>query len=864
MLRYGSTQQIAESNMTLLKHNVCTIWTSQHQPVSTADCSDNPSWNDSEYNVIPTTIARLILKNNSLYHIPTSTIRTPSALVYLDLSWNLIAKIDKEDFANLTRLRTLKLSNNRLCLGYDSFPATAFQHLTMLRTLFLHANRCQYSHRTYPDLTLAELPKLEYLSMSALRNVDFGVGFLQLRHLQTLSLIGYSVCHIESVSRSTFQNLRRCNLTHLHIKSCYLKYMSSFTFEPLTRLTHINLSCNRELGFSVATAVLRASNSCRFHTVIIDGIQSSFEPVILRERDFDAPSMRSLERLTFRADRIFAIDVRFLRYLPAIKYVAGSFNCPRLLLPPDTWVADWLELQHMTSLETVDASYWCEILDQYHRSVCRDDDMAIDDYFRTPRQYVRAASSKPKSLYNVTTRISESNWWQSIPTSLKHLYFHTWSSATAIDITALDVKGKEDLLLLNVSFVNIRRIIGPVRGLSHLQVLDLRHCQLEMIAADAFKYFTDLRFLFLQGNRIGTQTTIDLLKNSFAHLRALEELDLRHNALTRLHHATFSDLVSLRTLRLDWNSLAHVNFSTSGLASLELLNLAHNGIAYLTKEFLADLPGTNNVRVILSGNVLICTCASMPFLSWFHANREAVKELDELTCTHDSGVMYLHDVNLTQMLTTCSSTDSRYTIPARDTFHRYVISAVAVFLLVAALSLTALRHRWKVRWKWFLCKQRLRSWRHTADNSGTRPDHHIFDAFVSYCTEQDCDDHLWVGGVLVPMLEVKWGLQLCIVGRNNVCGSKVRTVVDALYACRRTIIVLSPKACRDVWCNYAFHMTLEKGDEQPILVCLKSLTPTQIPKAIRRIIMNNEQLDWPLGTSAQATFWKKIKQAMRE
>ena len=844
---------------------MCTISASDDQLTLTADCSGNLSWNETRH-LVPDTTTKLLLQNNSLYHIPTSTIRTPSALVYLDLSWNLIAKIDKEDFANLTRLRTLKLSNNRLCLGYDSFPATAFQHLTMLRTLFLHANRCQYSHRTYPDLTLAELPKLEYLSMSALRNVDFGVGFLQLRHLRTLSLIGYSVCHIDSVSRTTFQNLRNCNLTHLEIKSCNLTNISNRAFRPLKRLTHINLACNRRMGFNEAVTALSACIHCRFHTVILDALQDSLKPTALLSHMFKTASMRPIRRLTIRANFLFSFDVRSMHHLSAIKYLAWGYNCPRVLLPKLTWGSEWLKAQQTTTLETLEGSHWCDTMDHYYTTVCLNDDMLIEDYFRNPNvyQYRDVTAVRRAANRSILPDVHYSNWWRRLPVTLKYFYFDSWTSPIYLDIPRLELENNAHWLLLNISYVTIRHIIGPLIGLSNIQVVDIRHSGVESIAPNAFRYLEMLRFLFLQENRLGTSD--EGLEGSFAHLRSLEELDLRHNALTRLHHATFSDLVSLRTLRLDWNSLADVNFSTSGLTSLQLLNLAHNSIAYLNQQFLAELVVTlkkTNFHIDLSDNFLMCACKLIPLLSWYEANGRAVVNFETLTCNFGDVDVRIQNMTISRLADDCPPVGEDNDLSlGRHGFVSYSISVACTVLAILLLTLAAYLYRWKIHWRWYILRRHFRNWGQLANarvDGGP-----VFDAFVSFRTASDCDDDRWVANVLLPRVEREWGLHMCVIGRNDICDFKANTIIDAVRCSRRTIVVLSSDACGDAWCNYAFNMATEKEGDKPLLICLQDFAPALASKAIRKMMFHNEQLNWSDDSAVQAAFWKKLKIALKQ
>ena len=132
-------------------------------------------------------------------------------------------------------------------------------------------------------------------------------------------------------------------------------------------------------------------------------------------------------------------------------------------------------------------------------------------------------------------------------------------------VQAIWLDGNNLIKLLAFGFFNA--------GLTSLQKLSLRNCNIKLLPENLFYSLTNLEDLNLSGNLIS-----DLLPHQFSRLPALRRLDLSHNALSSISSSTLASLSpSLSFLSLTGNVLTSLPPSSFPLLSrLPQLQLADN------------------------------------------------------------------------------------------------------------------------------------------------------------------------------------------------------------------------------------------------------------------------------------------------
>ncbi|XP_076466621.1 uncharacterized protein LOC143297922 [Babylonia areolata] len=121
--------------------------------------------------------------------------------------------------------------------------------------------------------------------------------------------------------------------------------------------------------------------------------------------------------------------------------------------------------------------------------------------------------------------------------------------------------------------------------LSHLNTLNLSHCQLEKVGELAVDDFFELEVLDLSHNHLRR-----LSGRTFQGLMSLRVLDLRWNKLGMIEENTFGDMRNLEELRLDHNRLSFISeLAFHRQAVLESLGLFSNQFSSLPYGALATL-----------------------------------------------------------------------------------------------------------------------------------------------------------------------------------------------------------------------------------------------------------------------------------
>jgi hypothetical protein len=110
------------------------------------------------------------------------------------------------------------------------------------------------------------------------------------------------------------------------------------------------------------------------------------------------------------------------------------------------------------------------------------------------------------------------------------------------------------------------------RGLTELEKLTVRRCELRKIEFGAFSGLTELTFLSVSGNEIS-----EIIPGIFENLSRLERLDLTFNRIELLEVGAFSGLINLKHVELSINGLKYLHPDVfSALPNLIHLSLSYN------------------------------------------------------------------------------------------------------------------------------------------------------------------------------------------------------------------------------------------------------------------------------------------------
>lgn len=207
----------------------------------------------------PKNMRKLSLAYNAIDQILGDDFGELTSLVELDLSHNLISDLTEEPFSNMTKLEVLKLNNNRI-----KDLNGAVNNLQNLKHLYLKGNQIQnindqslkiiYDLETF-DISYNELESLTSVVFSRHWN-HFGLNSLckiKLSGNQITSIPNATSKEIlERYTRSLRMNNKTVDiLTELDLSKNVITHIEYNALRPLVRLSALDLSCNKLIGFVV-------------------------------------------------------------------------------------------------------------------------------------------------------------------------------------------------------------------------------------------------------------------------------------------------------------------------------------------------------------------------------------------------------------------------------------------------------------------------------------------------------------------------------------------------------------------------------------------------------------------------------------
>ncbi|KAK2175254.1 hypothetical protein NP493_742g01038 [Ridgeia piscesae] len=552
---------------------------------------------------LPRHTSRLKMRRNNIIQLDGRPFEIYTELTSLDLSRNGLEYVGANVFAGVWRLEELDLTYNHLCMNKSTFSVELFSNMKSLRRLTMTSNACS-QHVEYPDEALGKLTNLEFLSLTGIPTPRLGDGFGRLTKLKTLAFGGYT-CNMPILKNETFYSLRNVKLSHLALKTCRLMTLEAGALEPLSHLTTLNLACNKMVKFINVYNAIIAVKDMKLKTIVIDDVEP--DAMVLSQERFAHNAFTNVERLSIRANYIMEVDVRIMRPLKMLTHLNIGYNAIIAMRPALNSSEALFTTLFGLPLDVIDTSDVFTDLTVYRHRYCFREATSEDEdptdpteyFFRQPPplvdlNFTRVRPSARPSAGHMTEK--EEHKRLTIPPSIQVIYAdHVYAVDAARKTAKLNMSTDNDIVVLNISY-NPFSAIGPIRGLHRLQLADISHCAVETITKGAFSDIRMLKYLYLNGNKIGTNGTN--LKGAFDGLSSLEVLDLSGNAISQIHVSAFSSLTNLRVLSLQGNRLASVSFNISGLRHLTSLNLADNHITHIDQ----NITKRRDVHVIIHGN----------------------------------------------------------------------------------------------------------------------------------------------------------------------------------------------------------------------------------------------------------------------
>ena len=756
-----------------------------------------------------------------------------SHLSTLDLSGNPFNEIHKQDFVNLklSPLRTLRLSNCKL----KQLQEDVFEHLQGLSTISLSGNKLE----TLPKNIFKKLTYLSNLYVSH-NNLHIFVPLWITGRPKTLNF-GYN--HITSfntfdaqplsrVTDLTLENNRLVNLSSrlfiklglyslesLDLMRCSLRNISSDAFQNLTHLKALSLTDN-----PLSAAALQQA--------------------------FTGLPINSLQRLSL--DTLHLQDINDTTFI----HLAGN-NVTELVLDhsgiekiPHNVFNGFLGLKTLSlkfnNIVTIDGNPFLPLtkldkllLSNNHLIYCINPLHAGLSSTLTSLNLANNLIQKigPECIQG----LDQLRNLQIVNNKLGSSGLQT-NAFTGSNITTLGFSRNQLTVLANATFNNMSSLVD----------LSLHDNALDKVETGCFQGLSSLSALYLSNNRV-LGNHIDSLQIALSDVPKLCTLDLALCGIHRLPVALLYKLTKLTTLVLTNNAI--ISWEPEfflNQRSLTFLHLRRNKIVTINSTSVQNLPALR--EIYLDFNPFSCSCNIREFRNWILSGRFYVDlnvyDNKSYACALPPKVKGIPLLDVDLGFRVCG--------PINEIIGGSV-GGFALFV-VTITSVIIYRYRWYIRYGCFLVKGRLRQRRNQE-----RLVECTYDAFVSY----NHGDQRWVIEHLLPELEYKGNIRLCLHDRDWLAGPDVAdNIIDSIEDSHKTILVLSNHFAQSQWCelemSMAQHKLLTSQKDVLVLVIKDPIDDCYMTSRLRYLMTTQTYLAWEAGDPQKVRrFWKALRQAVK-
>ncbi|XP_057195317.1 toll-like receptor 18 [Triplophysa rosa] len=756
-------------------------------------------------------------KGLRLHGVPVTQL--PASLEQLDLSFNTIQVIRKQDFFNFSQLRVLKLNYNNISLIVDD----AFQRNLLLEDINLFNN----SLTQIPLKALQPLTNLKVLELSnnMYTQVFLGDAFSNFSQLKILSIGGPLVSNLGSLDIYILRN----------------HSLDKFAIKTGTGLK------SYEIGFFKTL-----STKNLWLDIAIDKTPDVLPKILkdLANKTFDVLRFRNLFEFQYYTGKQ---DIFYgLQYVntETLFFHRGKFNeeVMRMALvnvaksPIKALALVYIDFARSQNI-TQGSSVTNLTLEKLVLSDISNPDIIRFDWRFTWLNHIRQII-----IWNVNFNSVPCDSWQEL------------KSVEVFDISNNQVKDSylyyplcdnRNLLLLQTFNVSRNRLISLsdlaslTENFVKMTTIDMSHNQLQYIGNRVCNWRTTVTRVIANHNSM-TSNSFKCLPNSVFYL------DLSYSNLDQLDMDYFNKASNLTELLLSGNK---IKFIPSGWRNpfLRTLSLDGNSFGLISMTSFKDMP---SLQVLTAGNnPYHCTCDLHTFIQET-TSKGKVNITDwpyNYKCYHPERLL--------------NTMVSRY-FPgnlACDIKLVIIISVSTTALVVLGMVLVCYIFHvpWYIKATYQIIRAKYRAHKAGYDQAMD----YTFHAFISY-SHSDAD---WVREQLLPCLEnARPPYRLCIHERDFIPGRWIiDNIIENIENSRKVIFVLSRNFVNSDWCNYELYFAQQraigKTFSDVILVVKEPIDPTSLPSKfcrLKKMLSTKTYLEWPQQPTEQSFFWIQLRSVL--
>ncbi|XP_012945486.1 toll-like receptor 4 [Aplysia californica] len=818
---------------------------------------------------IPQNAVKLYLDDNSIDQLRDNCFGQLPHLKVLTISQNHLKQISRCAFCGLAGLELLDLEKNHLDLNASMWENEPFKGLSQLRTLNLLDNKNGGRQSEFHSRLLSGIHSLDTLSLDTFYgNLTFGVLFANMTSLDHLTLSG----GVSTLVNNSFQSLQTLGLTTLTINDVKNLHRTELdAFQHLLNLQSLRISAT-EQGIEVTLRSLypfrnRSLKTLYFHDIsksqFIGGASKCSDSVI---DAFKAEFLSQIcvENFYLMNSEVFVVEGNTLTG-PLWQKCLQTLDVSNNPLIGDR-ITLW-QFQRFKAIKVFNAANrkdtaftlqrWSNNLVTGARS-CRQkrvENVALtttDVSESGPTSSFPTDIAESRNLEAFTSRKLEessrstsyehgnmdnsqqcetppgeriSTIYVHFPKTLEIVHLESFSSSMGPVTKDITVTGGENLRELYISGNNLRHFSGTIKGFSGLEILDISYNDCSDISPVFFQSLASVKILKMRGTLLDSMFMSTHSEQLFRSLTQLKSLDLSNNQLNLMAGGTFQNNYQLQTLNLANNRFTTVPVDLTLLPNLTYLDLSGNSISQLgVKDMqLVELhAGTvTEFSLHLTGNIMVCTCSSIQFLTWLQNTKVNLDRPMTYSCLTENGTL----------TTTADFSDVRALWRKCQGQTALLISVILLCLMSLGFVVTILCWKMKTRLKSFIYRVFLQGFVLHG------PRDYRLGVFIGYA---DADTRL-ACFTLRDFIQSRLGLSVYVRDINLLPASDMaESIVDAVNSSWRIVLlVTSDYLDRELWSYFTMKTaayTVSPSNPGLIVVLLEETVRHRIPACLLRAL----------------------------
>ncbi|XP_045177878.2 toll-like receptor 3 [Mercenaria mercenaria] len=687
------------------------------------------------------------------------------------------------------------------CYDFSQLNNESFKNIQELNLEMLHLRRNDI--QTLSEETFEGLQHLSVVDISENEKLNNETLFKALRHLNRSNIVTLSLREnkIEFINFTLLEEFP--NLQNLVLEGNWINSISSPNV--MKHLSVLKMTWNQ----------LRKKNSLQF---CLQG-RSRF-PKLKRlylgrnvlgrngkTLQWEWTCLDTLEYLDLSNNTLIEVNVTFFKNLTSLRYLNLAAN----------WIGKVYGLVYPPRLEEIDFSD--NHLTRHPPNLC---------------QHVRKHATFPtikrlnfgrNYLQTLGTR------WNCLP-GIETLDFSRNDVSSIRKHTFSNFKNLKNLYLSNMISRSKTFDLEAFRSAS-LQNLDLRFNWIDFHEPQnqrMFGFNPNLTRLDVSYNNFSA-VSIESIKYILSPLTKLEELVMQGIRLKTFPVEVLVSFTQLKVLNIDNNLIHTIEIPaafTEELKNIQIQNISvARGLINTVTENAYPLSLINSLKYLnIQDNQFDCGCN----MEWFR---------DNINVSGYFGSAQLLNWPENYVCSTPTSLEGHLFVDFRPEIDCRPINPFFVALIAIGTSLVVFLatasliywNRWYLKYLWYKWNKRKRSAHYRDPELQPILDQTQFDGYVV----SNCNDNDFIHHPFRKMMEEKLGYKLHIWERDAKSGALVDVMLDAMYASKQIVVVVSNNLISDGWCKFqldvAIDMSIEFGRNCLLLVVLEDVDFRPISKA---------------------------------